>query len=125
MTSCSRPPEARAARAPQFKRAMREADDREETTMRKAWVNRRKFVKGGAALGAASVVSMIGAPAVRAARSIKIGYVSPQTGPLAAFAEADNFVISNFLEAVKAGVKVGSATYPVEVTVKDSQSNPN
>src|SRR6202043_1745246 len=44
---------------------------------------------------------------------------------LAAFAEADNFVISNFLEAVKAGVKVGSATYPVEVAVKDSQSNPN
>ena len=28
----------------------------------------------------------------------KLGYVSPQTGPLAAFAEADNFVISNFLE---------------------------
>ena len=58
-------------------------------------------------------------------QSLKLGYVSPQTGPLAAFAEADNFVISNFLNTVKGGVKVGSATLPVEVTVKDSQSNPN
>ena len=59
-----------------------------------------------------------------AAKTFKIGYVSPQTGPLAAFAEADNFVISNFLNTVKGGVKVGSATLPVEVVVKDSQSNP-
>ncbi len=58
-------------------------------------------------------------------KDLKLGYVSPQTGPLAAFAEADNFVISNFLKTVKGGVKVGSATLPVEVTVKDSQSNPN
>jgi branched-chain amino acid transport system substrate-binding protein len=51
--------------------------------------------------------------------------VSPQTGPLAAFAEANNFIISNFQGAVKNGIKVGNATYPVEVIVKDSQSNPN
>ena len=65
------------------------------------------------------------APAVRAAKTIKLGYVSPQTGPLAAFAEANNFIISNFQSAVKDGIKVGNATYPVEVVVKDSQSNPN
>ena len=88
-------------------------------------VNRRAFMKASAATGAAFAAGSVFAPAVHAAKSIKIGYVSPQTGPLAAFAEADNFVISNFLEAVKAGVKVGSATYPVEVAVKDSQSNPN
>ena len=88
-------------------------------------VNRREFMKASAATGAALAAGSVFAPAVHAAKTIKIGYVSPQTGPLAAFAEADNFVISNFLEAVKAGVKVGSATYPVEVAVKDSQSNPN
>ena len=59
------------------------------------------------------------------ARSIKLGYVSPQTGPLAAFAEADNFIIADFKEATKAGIKLGNATVPVEVVVKDSQSNPN
>ena len=33
-------------------------------------------------------------PRSRAAKPLKLGYVSPQTGPLAAFAEADDFVIS-------------------------------
>ena len=85
----------------------------------------RNFVKASAATGAAMAASSVFAPAVRAAQSLKLGYVSPQTGPLAAFAEADNFIISNFLNTAKGGVKVGSATVPVEVTVKDSQSNPN
>ena len=88
-------------------------------------VNRRGFMKASAATGAALAAGSVFAPAVRAAKTFKLGYVSPQTGPLAAFAEADNFVISNFLNTVKGGVKVGSATLPVEVTVKDSQSNPN
>ncbi len=64
-------------------------------------------------------------PAIAQTRPIKLGYVSPQTGPLAAFAEADNFIIANFKEAAKAGIKIGGATVPVEVVVKDSQSNPN
>src|SRR6202050_2482514 len=88
-------------------------------------INRRKFMKASAATGAALAAAPVFAPGGRAAQTLKLGYVSPQTGPLAAFAEADNFVISNFLSTVKAGVKVGGATLPVEVTVKDSQSNPN
>jgi branched-chain amino acid transport system substrate-binding protein len=88
-------------------------------------VTRRKFMKASAATGAALAAGSVFAPAAHAAKTYKIGYVSPQTGPLAAFAEADNFVISNFLNTVKGGVKVGSATLPVEVAVKDSQSNPN
>jgi branched-chain amino acid transport system substrate-binding protein len=88
-------------------------------------VNRRGFMKASAATGAALASGTMFAPAVRAAQNFKIGYVSPQTGPLAAFAEADNFIISNFTNTVKGGLKVGSATLPVEVIVKDSQSNPN
>ncbi len=88
-------------------------------------VNRRRFIKASAATGAALATGSVFAPAVRAATSIKLGYVSPQTGPLAAFAEADNFVVSNFHNAVKGGLKVGGTTHPVEVIVKDSQSNPN
>jgi branched-chain amino acid transport system substrate-binding protein len=88
-------------------------------------VTRRRFMKASAATGAALAGGSVFAPAAHAAKTYKIGYVSPQTGPLAAFAEADNFVISNFLNTVKDGVKVGGASLPVEVTVKDSQSNPN
>ena len=92
---------------------------------RHARVNRRAFVQGAAATGAAAAASPLFAPAVHAAKTLKLGYVSPQTGPLAAFSEADHFVISGFLEAVKGGIKTGTASYPVDVVVRDSQSNPN
>jgi branched-chain amino acid transport system substrate-binding protein len=59
------------------------------------------------------------------ARKIKLGYVSPQTGPLAAFGESDKFVLAGINEALKSGLKTGGATHPVEIIVKDSQSNPN
>lgn len=81
-----------------------------------------KAVGGGVAAASGTVLF---APAVRAATTIKIGYVSPKSGPLAAFAEADDFVLGGFREFVKGGLKVGSQTYPIEVVTKDSQSNPN
>jgi branched-chain amino acid transport system substrate-binding protein len=84
--------------------------------------SRRRFLKTGAA---ALALGPACAPAVRAATSIKLGYVSPQTGPLAAFAEADDFTLKGFLETIKNGVEVAGKSYPVEVIVKDSQSNPN
>ena len=87
-------------------------------------LDRRTLIKGALASGAALAVMPIFAPAVRAAKTLKLGYVSPQTGPLAAFAEADNFVISNFLNTVRGGLKIGNEAFPVEVVVKDSQSNP-
>ncbi|HMH95250.1 MAG TPA: ABC transporter substrate-binding protein, partial [Bradyrhizobium sp.] len=64
-------------------------------------------------------------PSVHAAKPIKIGYVSPKSGPLAAFAEADDFVLGEFRKSVKDGLRLGSQTYQIEVVTKDSQSNPN
>ena len=87
--------------------------------------NRRSFLKVSAATGAALASGSVFAPAVHAAKAIKLGYVSPQTGPLALFGEADKFVISSFQGVVKDGIKIGASSYPVEVVVKDSQSNPN
>lgn len=61
-----------------------------------------------------------------ATASLTIGYVTPQTGPLAAFGEADSFV----LEQIRAyfdenGVTDASGTaYDVEIVVKDTQSDP-
>lgn len=59
------------------------------------------------------------------ADTVKIGYVSPQTGPLAAFAEPDDFIISQVKESLKNGLVMDGKTYDVEIIVKDSQSNPN
>src|SRR5262245_29917605 len=95
------------------------------TTRHPHCVTRRGFVQGGLATGTALATLPLAAPAVRAQKVLRLGYVSPQTGPLAAFAEADNFVISNFLNTVRGGLKVGNASYPVEVIIKDSQSNPS
>jgi branched-chain amino acid transport system substrate-binding protein len=88
--------------------------------------SRRSFLKGSAALGTALAAGgALFAPAVHAAKSIKLGYVSPRTGPLAAFAEADDFVVKGFMETVKDGLKIGGNVYAVDVSVKDSQSDPN
>jgi len=86
-------------------------------------IDRRKLMQYAGATAAAGVVY---APAVHAqARPIKVGFVSPQTGPLAAFAEADNFTLAAVKEATKNGVAVKGGNRPIEIIVKDSQSNPN
>lgn len=59
------------------------------------------------------------------AKTIRIGYVTPTTGPLAPFAEADRFVIEQMRQQFSKGLKLGAADYKVEILVKDSQSNPN
>jgi branched-chain amino acid transport system substrate-binding protein len=56
---------------------------------------------------------------------IKIGYVSPQTGALASFALADDFVVKEVNKALSRGIKSGGKTRQVQIIVKDSQSNPN
>jgi branched-chain amino acid transport system substrate-binding protein len=88
-------------------------------------LNRRQIIQGGGALTAGALASGIGFPAIAQAKSFKLGYVSPQTGPLAAFGEADAFVTAGVRELFKNGVSIGGKSVPVEIVVKDSQSNPN
>lgn len=82
-------------------------------------INRRELLKTAAATSAVAGLSGLPMPAIAQGSAIRLGYVSPQTGPLAAFAEADSFIIDGFKAAAKA------AGMDVEVIVKDSQSNPN
>lgn len=88
-------------------------------------LNRRTLLKGAAATGAAATFSTLFAPKAFAQTPIKIGYVTPQTGPLAGFAEADEFVLGVMREMIGAGLKTAGGTVPVEIVVRDSQSNPN
>ena len=80
-------------------------------------ITRRKFLNRTAASGLLLTAPGLAAPALAQGAKIKLGYVSPQTGPLAGFAESDAFNIETFL-ASEAGQNF-------EVVVKDSQSNPN
>lgn len=82
-------------------------------------ITRRELLKTAAATGLLAGTGGLAMPALAKGATIKLGYVSPQTGPLAAFAEADKFIIDGFLAATKA------AGLDYQVVVKDSQSNPN
>jgi branched-chain amino acid transport system substrate-binding protein len=64
-------------------------------------------------------------PLAWAADTVKIGYVSPQTGPLAPFGEADKWVIDQMQTAFKDGIVIGGKKHAVQIILKDSQSNPN
>ena len=89
-------------------------------------LSRRHFVKtAGATAAVAAAASHFPMPAIAQGKTIKIGYVSPQTGPLAGFGESDIFNANLFRATIKNGLKVGGRTHKIEVTVKDSQSNPN
>ena len=80
-------------------------------------LTRRKLLKSGAATGLALATPGLFAPAIAQGAKIRIGYVSPQSGPLAGFAESDAYNIEAFL-----ATEVGQN---FEVIVKDSQSDPN
>jgi branched-chain amino acid transport system substrate-binding protein len=83
-------------------------------------INRRSLMlRGGGTLAAAAVASSFPAPWVHAAKPVKIGYVSPQTGPLAPFAAADDFIVGSVREVFK------KQNLLFEIIVKDSQTNSN
>ena len=60
-----------------------------------------------------------------ASRTIKLGFVSPETGPIAAFGEADSYVLGQLKKMLAEGITIKGTRYPVEVIQRDSQSNPN
>src|SRR5262245_2067770 len=85
---------------------------------------RRKVVKLIAASGVGAIVSpWVFQPTRAAGRAIKIGMVSPATGPIAAFGEADQWVLAEAKKTLEKGITVAGETHPVEILYRDSQSN--
>ena len=64
-------------------------------------------------------------PSAAVGRAIKIGFVSPKTGPLAGFGEADDFVLEGIKALAADGIDVGGTLHPIEIIIKDTQSDPN
>jgi branched-chain amino acid transport system substrate-binding protein len=56
--------------------------------------------------------------------SLKIGFVSPRTGPTAGFGEPDGYALEQARAALKSGLKIGGKTYDVTIVDMDSQSDP-
>ena len=59
-----------------------------------------------------------------AAKTLKIGYVSPATGFAAGFGDVDPYVIQQFAKALSGGVAVGGTSYQVQFVLKDSKFEP-
>ncbi len=84
---------------------------------------RRRFLAiAGGTLVAAGLPGTVRAASGKA---LKLGFVTPRTGPLAPFAEADTFVVEQMRKLLKNGLEVQGSKHAVEIIVKDSQSNPN
>ncbi len=100
-------------------------------------ITRRDFLKVAGATGAVVAASgslggvlaacgKSGGGGGSAGRTIKIGFVSPLTGPLATFGQLDQYCVTRWKEAVGSGIKTADGvTHPVQFLVKDSQSDSN
>jgi len=85
-------------------------------------IDRRRLLQGA---GAGLALGLASNAARAAARPIRIGYVTPLTGPLAAFGEVDDFILGGVRKAFAGGIVNAGTSHPIEILVKDSQSNPN
>ncbi len=107
----------------------------------KSPVTRRDFLKAagvtGLALGATGGLGGVlaacgssddggGSADAGEGRTIKVGFVAPLTGNLAAFGETDQWLAEQWKTSVKDGVMCGDGlVHPIEIIVKDSQSDSN
>jgi branched-chain amino acid transport system substrate-binding protein len=57
--------------------------------------------------------------------TIRIGYVSPITGPAAGFGEPDAYVLGLARAAFQKGLSIGGTNYKVEIVDRDGQSTPS
>ena len=90
-------------------------------------ITRRRFMK----VTAAGTIASLAAPAViRAAPAnakgiVRIGHVTPLTGPSAAFGEPYPYVLKYIQERLKDGISIGGEPWAVEILSRDSQSSAN
>ena len=71
--------------------------------MKHRTISRRHLVASGlGAIAAPAVLRLL--PANAQSRVIKIGHVSPRTGPIAAFGEADPFILEQVQKLLEKGI---------------------
>jgi len=86
--------------------------------------NRRKVLVG--ALASALILSLttMGHAAASSVKTLEVGYVSPQTGPLAGFGEVDKYEVAQMTTYFKAHpISIGGTQYNVHVILKDAPTS--
>jgi branched-chain amino acid transport system substrate-binding protein len=117
------------------------AEELERLLNQQRW-NRRRFLQmagaGAAALGFSGALAACrgdgdgggdggggGGGGTPSAEPVRIGYVSPATGVLSPFGEADDFILGGVRETFADGLQIAGQTRSIEIITKDSQSDPN
>lgn len=85
----------------------------------------RRAVIAGSAAGGAALAFGGRAAFAQAADTLRIGFISPRTGALAGFGEADQFVLDLARKALAGGLESGGKKYAVEILDRDTQSDPS
>jgi branched-chain amino acid transport system substrate-binding protein len=66
-----------------------------------------------------------GRSAFAADDTLKVGFISPRTGPLGGFGETDGYVLELARKALAGGLQAGGKTWKVEILDRDTQSDPS
>ncbi len=86
-------------------------------------LNRRALLAGGVSLLSAPMI-LRASRASAQAKTFKIGFVNPATGPLAGFGEADQYIM-DAARAAMGGLTNNGAPVSIEIIYKDTQSSSN
>lgn len=101
-------------------------DEKSSREKRAASQSRREAIKTlGSMAGGLAAASVLPMRFARAAsdQTLRIGYVSPATGPLAVFSQPDPFTLQQLRKVLAGGVLLGGKRYAVDILYKDSQSS--
>lgn len=82
---------------------------------------RRHVLRAGAAAAGLAAFPMLGRTQ---GNTLRIGVVSPRSGPLALFGEGDGWVLDQVRKQVAGGVEAGGKRWNLEFIAKDTTSNP-
>ena len=94
-------------------------------------ITRREMLKttglvlGGLAVPGALESCLTSSSSSTPSGTIKVGFVSPITGPAAGFGEPDPYVIGLAKNAFKNGLTIGGTNYSVQIVSRDGQSTPS
>ncbi|WP_412065365.1 ABC transporter substrate-binding protein [Rhizobium sp. SYY.PMSO] len=86
-------------------------------------LSRRGFMTAAAA--GTTALALGGRAAFAAGETLKVGFISPRTGPLGGFGETDGYVLELARKALADGLQAGGKTWKVEILDRDTQSDPS
>ena len=78
-------------------------------------LSRRALIVGAGVGGVALATTGRGAFAADAEKVLKVGFISPRSGPLAGFGQGDLFVLGLARKSLANGFTIGGTTYKVVI----------